>query len=379
MSKNTRVLILGTGFAGQGHATAFRAASTEVVGIVGRTERVVTEVARKMKIPYAVTDWGKALRMCKPDIVAIGTPGGAHFDPIMEALEFGCHVFCDKPLAESGDLARKLYQKSVEKKVKTAFAASYRYMPEIMHAKKLIAEGAIGKPREVESISHFNLNPHIPFGWSHRVEQGGGRLNNNFTHLLSIVTYVLGEKILAVCGEVRNDMPKAPIVEGVHNFIERRNYIPENINDPALKRGDVNAEWSYTVLAKLESDYPADKPVSLLFKHGGLVPRFTDDHFVFYGSKGAIFIKGHYGKGPLYLWNEKTEWEEKKVPESIVATLPDIEDDTQRNWTHLANEFVRDVSGETVEPYQTFKDGCLYQEIIDVIRKNNNWVDVGDL
>ena len=191
MSKNKRVLILGTGFAGQGHATAFRAASAEVVGIVGRTERVVTEVARKMNIPYAGIDWDKALRMCKPDIVAIGTPGGAHFDPIMEALEFGCHVFCDKPLAESGDLARKLYQKSVEKKVKTAFAASYRYMPEIMHAKKLIAEGAIGEPREVESISHFNLNPNIPFGWSHRVEQGGGRLNNNFTHLLSIVTYVI--------------------------------------------------------------------------------------------------------------------------------------------------------------------------------------------
>lgn len=63
----------------------------------------------------------------------------------------------------------------------------------------------------------------------------------------------------------------------------------------------------------------------------------------------------------------------------IVTTLPDIEDDTQRNWTHLANEFVRDVSGETVEPYQTFKDGCLYQEIIDVIRKNNTWVDVSDL
>ena len=40
------VLIFGTGFAGQGHAEAFRAVGVDVVGIVGRTPDVVREVAR---------------------------------------------------------------------------------------------------------------------------------------------------------------------------------------------------------------------------------------------------------------------------------------------------------------------------------------------
>ena len=41
MSHKLKVLISGTGFAGQGHADAFRGAGAEVVGIVGRTESVV--------------------------------------------------------------------------------------------------------------------------------------------------------------------------------------------------------------------------------------------------------------------------------------------------------------------------------------------------
>ncbi|MGR5117131.1 Gfo/Idh/MocA family protein [Vibrio astriarenae] len=372
------VLVFGTGFAGQGHAKAFRDAGAEVVGIVGRTEHVVKEVADKMAIPYRGTNWELALELCKPDIVSIATPGGAHVEAIKQAIQFGCHVFCDKPLTESGETAQEIYQLAKERGIKTAFASSFRYMPEIMHAKKLVAEGVIGEPTEVECISHFNLDRNIPFGWSHRAEAGGGRLNNNFTHLLSIVTSVVGDNILSINGEVRNDMPKAPVVEGVHNFTERRNFIPKNIDDPSLEWRDCDVEWSYTVLAQIESRTPAAQPVSVLFKHGGLTPRFSDDHIVFHGTQGSIYIKGHYGSGPLSVW-KGGEWTEVALPKEIDDQLPNIECETQRSWTHLATQLVNDLNGVEVEPYQTFEDGCRYQLIIDIIRKNDRWVDVRDL
>ncbi|MDX1554549.1 MAG: Gfo/Idh/MocA family oxidoreductase [Xanthomonadales bacterium] len=371
-----RVLICGSGYAGQGHAEAFRQAATDVVGMVGRTENVVREVASDLDIPYASTDWVQALQDCRPDIVSIATPGGAHVTPITEAIEAGCHVFCDKPLADNGDNARRLRDLADARGVKTAYAASFRYMPEILHARQLVADGAIGEPLEVECISHFNLERYIPFGWSHRSEAGGGRLNNNFTHLLSIVTSVVGEKILAVNGEVRNDLRKAPIVEGVHNFTARRDFIPQDIDDPALEWGESDVEWSYTVLARIESRYPARDAVTALFRHGGLHPRFNEDHIVFYGSEGAIFIVGCYGNGPLYLLGADKKWREIPLPQEITATLPDIEDDTQRSWTYLARKFVNDIQGKPVEPYPTFREGSQYQHIIDLIRKNDRWIDV---
>ena len=378
MDRKLKVLISGTGFAGQGHADAFRAFGVEVVGIVGRTPNVVSEVAKKMGISYSGTDWQKALKECQPDIVSIATPGGAHYEPIKQAIEFGCHVFSDKPLTDTGESAVELYELAKAKKVKTAFASSFRYMPHIQHAKQLVANGAIGEPVEAEFISHFNLERDIPFGWSHRKEDGGGRLNNNFTHMISIATSVIGEKILSIIGEVRDDLGKAPIVEGVHNFKTRRDHIPKDLNDPSLKWGESNVEWSYTVLAQLESEF-ATKPVSVLFKHGGLVPKFQENHIVFYGTKGAIFIEGHYGMGPLYIYGENKTWEEVPIPQDIADNQPKIEGDTERNWHYLVREFVKDIRGETVAPYQTFKDGSPYQQHIDLIRKNDNWTEVHHL
>ena len=293
-------------------------------------------------------------------------------------------MFCDKPLAESGSTSSELYQLAKESGVKTAYAASFRYMPYIIHAKTLVAAGAIGEPLEVECISHFNLERDIPFGWSHRKEDGGGRLNNNFTHMLSIVTSVVGEKILSIMGEVRDDLGRAPIVDGVHNFKTRREYIPDDLSDPSLQWGQSNVEWSYTVLAQLESEY-ATSPVSVLFKHGGLHPRFNEDHIVFYGSEGAIYIKGHYGSGPLYLnkggnagW-DGGEWQEIALPDGIAADVPDVDGDTERNWRFLIKKLIGDINGEEVASYQTFKEGSQYQEIIDIIRKNGSWVNLRHL
>ena len=384
MNDKLSVLIHGTGFAGEGHAEAFRYAGVEVVGIVGRTEAVVKAVAEKMRIPYSGTDWQQALSECRPDIVSIATPGGAHLEPITQAITQGCHVFCDKPLSHDGATSKELYKLAIQKGVKTAFAASFRYMPHIIHAKRLVAEGAIGEPLEVECISHFNLERDIPFGWSHRAEDGGGRLNNNFTHMLSIVTSVIGEKILSIMGEVRDDLGRAPIVDGVHNFKTRREHIPSDLHDPELKWGQSNVEWSYTVLAKLESQH-AKNPVSVLFKHGGLNPRFNEDHLVFYGSQGAIYIKGHYGSGPLYLNDGSSrgwdggEWNEVELPSDIAADVPDVEGDTERNWRYLIREMVKDIKGESVAPYQTFKQGSQYQQLIDIIRKNDSWIDLSHL
>ena len=378
MGTAIRVLVHGTGFAGQGHVEAFRYAGAEIVGIVGRTESVVKKVAADMGIPYAGTDWQQALKDTQPVAVSIATPGGAHFEPIKQAMTQGCHVFCDKPLTADGDTAKTLQSLAVEQNIKTAFAASFRYMPEVLHAKRLVAQGVIGEPLEVECISHFNLERDIPFGWSHRREAGGGRLNNNFTHKLSIVTSVIGETILSVMGEVRDDMSKAPIVKGVHNFKTRREHIPENLDDPTLEWGETNVEWSYNVTAKLKSPY-AKNPVSVLFKHGGLHPRFNEDYIAFYGSLGTIYIKGHYGSGPLYIFGKNKTWEERPLPADIAANIPDVDGDTERNWRYLIREFVKDIQGEPFDPYQTFKEGSQYQQIIDIIRNSDCWVDVAHL
>lgn len=195
-----RVLIFGSGFAGEGHTTAFREVAAEVVGMVGRTREVVENVANRLSIPYASTDLSQALEELSPDVVSIATPSGAHLEPVSAALERECHLYCDKPLAANSEEARGIEQAAETVGVKTAYAASFCYEPSMLHAAQLAASGAVGRVRQLELISHYEINPLIPWHRSHSLAAGGGRLNKNFAHKLAISLRITGGVLAAVAG-----------------------------------------------------------------------------------------------------------------------------------------------------------------------------------
>ena len=63
-------------------------------------------------------------------------------------------------------------------------------------------------------------------------------------------------------------------------------------------------------------------------------------------------------------------------PDAITASLPAIEDNTQRNWTQLAREFVADIQGEGMAACPSFRDGWIYQEIVDAVRADQQWTEI---
>lgn len=371
-----RALVLGSGYAGQGHAMALRDAGVEIAAMASRTEDVVRRVAAELEIPLAFTDWREALERVKPDIVAVGTPGGAHREMISAALEAGCHVYADKPLATTAPDARELYRQAVRAGVKAAYAASFRYQPQALLARKLVREGAIGPVQEVECVSHYNWPRLAPFGWSHRVEEGGGRLNNNFTHKLAIVLHVLGGEVLAAMGEARNDLKRAPVGPRLHDFREftRSALTPEEAEKAQWR--EVTSDWSYTALVRIGDPERPGEAANAAFRHSCLRPAMVPDYIVFYGEDGTVHVEGAYATGGVFLCPTAGEWQEIPIPQEIHASLPAIEDNTQRNWTQLARELVADIRGEGDADYLTFRDGWLFQEVIDIIRAGNGWTPV---
>src|SRR5262245_60910203 len=168
-----RALVLGAGFAGQGHAVALRLCGVEIAGMASRTANVGAKTAAALKIPRYSVEWRGLLQELKPDIVAVGTPGGTHLEMISAALDAGCHVLADKPLATTAADARALYERAKEAGVTTAYAASYWYQPQALFARELVRAGVLGRIVEVEGVSHFHWPPLMPFGWPHRLETGG--------------------------------------------------------------------------------------------------------------------------------------------------------------------------------------------------------------
>lgn len=371
-----RAFVIGSGFAGQCHADALRRNGVEIVGMASRTDAVVREVADRMRIPHTSTDWRRSLVELQPDIVAVGAPGGVHVEMCVAAAEAGAHVYCDKPLATNAAGAKQIWVAASGAGVKTAYAASARYNPPVLHARELVADGMIGQVQEIECVSHYSWPKLIPFGWSHTLDQGGGRLNNNFTHKLSIVLSVLGDPaIIDVAGETRNDLKKAPVGPHVHDFrnLQSSALSPEEAAKAEWK--DADSDWSYTVLTHMESAGP--DLVSATFRHSCMRPSVGDDYVRFYGTEGLIHIDGAYASGDLWTCGMDGVKKSISTPQHILDSVPQIENQPLRNWTHLAREFVKDIRGEEHEPYLTFEDGWIFQEVIDAVRAGPGWRLIG--
>lgn len=380
-----RAMVLGAGSAGEGHALALRQAGADVVAIASRTAEVVRRVADDLGIPVATTDWRAALADLRPDIVAVATPGDSHVEMIEVALARRCHLYVDKPVAPTAAAARPLCRAARAAGVKTAYAATSHYQPAALLARKLVAEGAIGELLEAEFVSHYHWSPLAPFGWPHRLATGGGRLNNNFTHKAAIAEAVAGGVMLAVAGETRNDLKRAPIAPMPHDFRDWQKAAPSPGQAEKGEWGEVDADWSYTVLARIGApgSDPADG-VSVTFRHSCLRLGKVPDYVAFYGSRGTIHVDKAYCQGAVHLWQDGQDgFREVPVPADILAWLPPVErrsnwnagwEVPQRAWNVLAREFVADIEGRAHQPYLTIEDGWRHQEAIDAVRAAAGWV-----
>jgi predicted dehydrogenase len=95
-----RVLVVGCGNMGASHATAYHTLDGfELVGLVstGQSKHLLNA---QLGGGYAVfDDYTEALHRTRPDAVCISTYPDTHEAFAVQALEAGCHVFLEKPLA----------------------------------------------------------------------------------------------------------------------------------------------------------------------------------------------------------------------------------------------------------------------------------------
>jgi predicted dehydrogenase len=95
-----RVLVVGCGNMGASHATAYHTLDGfELVGLVstGQSKHVLNA---QLGGGYAVfEDYTEALQRTRPDAICISTYPDTHEEFAVRALDAGCHVFLEKPLA----------------------------------------------------------------------------------------------------------------------------------------------------------------------------------------------------------------------------------------------------------------------------------------
>ena len=95
------------------------------------------------------------------DAVVIATPVATHFDLASRALEFGKHVFVEKPLAASSEEAAELIRLSRKAGRVLMPGHTFLYSPPVVFIRELIESGELGELYFV-STSRVNLGLHQP-------------------------------------------------------------------------------------------------------------------------------------------------------------------------------------------------------------------------
>ena len=206
--KTISVGVIGWGFMGKTHAQALRSVALFYPGADFRvrlacvcTRRIekAREAMRDAGFERCTDDWRELIAADDIDVVSICTPNELHEEMAVAALRAGKHVYLDKPVAVTGESAMRIAAAARKAKVFTRVAFNNRYMPAMLRAKQLIDEGRIGGIMHFEAryLHSGSIDPNKPIGWKQQMQ--GGVLLDMGSHVLDLVTWLLGYPRRALC------------------------------------------------------------------------------------------------------------------------------------------------------------------------------------
>jgi UDP-N-acetyl-2-amino-2-deoxyglucuronate dehydrogenase len=133
----------------------------------------------------------------RPDVVHVCTPHDQHADPVVAALEAGCDVVMEKPVAHTLDEAQRVVAAAAAHPERTiAVCLQNRYNATVQHARGLIESGSLGAVLGGSATVVWHRTPqyYAAKPWrGQRVRSGGGVLINQAIHTLDLLQWLVGD------------------------------------------------------------------------------------------------------------------------------------------------------------------------------------------
>lgn len=197
----TRLAIIGLGQVTRNiHLPAYRQIKdkVEVVGACDIDASARDSMARQWNLPATFATPEELIEKTKPDIVAICTPPALHREQCLLALSANCHVFCEKPFAESLSEADEVIEAAERYSRQVVINNQFPYMKSHLAAKKMIGTPEFGKLLYLHAWQTFRPNAQTEAGWRGEMRR---RLCFEFgIHVFELIRFffdAMPEKVLA--------------------------------------------------------------------------------------------------------------------------------------------------------------------------------------
>jgi UDP-N-acetylglucosamine 3-dehydrogenase len=195
-----RAAVIGVGAMGRNHARVYdEMLDVDLVAIADANADTVREVARLRHAP-AFTSYHELLNQARPDIVSVAVPTTHHHQVVRDALDAGCHVLVEKPIAENLDQGRDMIACAAEVGRVLAVGHIERYNPAIVELKRRLRAGELGR---IFQLHARRLGP-----FPARVRDVGV-IVDLATHDLDIMRFLTGAEVCRLYAETEQQIHTA--------------------------------------------------------------------------------------------------------------------------------------------------------------------------
>lgn len=208
----------------------------EVVAMADISEEAIAGHKERFGIASGYEDWNEMLAAEELDAVSVCTPNKLHEQPTIDALNAGCDVLCEKPLAHSAEAGERMVAAAKATGRKLVIGFQYRYNARTQFLRKAADAGQFGNIlyASVKALRRRGIPNWGVFG--RKELQGGGPLIDIGVHVLEMTHYTMGSpKPVSACADMFTFIGNKPSnrIESAWKGWDHRTY---NVEDLAVGR-----------------------------------------------------------------------------------------------------------------------------------------------
>ena len=189
--KPVKLAIVGMGMIGRRHLDAIKKSNVaKLIAVVDPDEKV-KEIAQKESVKYFSTI-DKMLDKIVPEGIIVSTPTELHLIPTILALEAGCHVLVEKPIAATLKEAKEIQEKARNLNRFVLVGHHRRYYEVMQNAKNIISSSVFGKLVGVNGQWTTRKDENY-FNPPWRKQSSSGPVLINLIHEIDLLRNICGE------------------------------------------------------------------------------------------------------------------------------------------------------------------------------------------
>jgi predicted dehydrogenase len=154
-----KVAIVGCGKIADDHAAQIqRIKGCEIAGVCDREPLMARQLYERFPVKRHFSDLNELLTEARPDVVHICTPPESHFEIARLCLEWGCHVYVEKPFTLYHNEAQRLIALASAKGLKITAGHDDQFRHAARRMRTLVQGGYLGaRPVHMESYYCYEL------------------------------------------------------------------------------------------------------------------------------------------------------------------------------------------------------------------------------